>query len=149
MFQRGKTWKDEKRERETWPQLLDCRKKCPRSSRNGAHLSLLAARFRSLTVKRRKEAAHETEADPLPMALDFAGLVRTTKRTVDASRKNCMPDGIVLFIARRFRNEFAGKLMKLNSPTVMWILTLLSIKGIFEKQRKFFIILDYKNMKKF
>lgn len=47
-------------------------------SRNGAHLSLLAARFRSLTVKRREEAARETETDPLPMvALDFAGLTRS------------------------------------------------------------------------
>lgn len=56
------------------PQLLDCRKKCPRGSRNSAHLSLLAIRFRSLTVKRREE----TEADPLPMAaLDFAGLARS------------------------------------------------------------------------
>lgn len=94
---KNETWKDEKRERETRPQLLDCHKKCPHSSRNGAHLSLLAARFRSLTVKCRKEAARETEADPLPMtALDFAGLVRTTKRTVDASHKNCTPDGVFL-----------------------------------------------------
>lgn len=49
-------------------------------SRNGAHLSLLTARFRSLTVKRREEAARETEIDPLPMvALDFVGLARSEK----------------------------------------------------------------------
>lgn len=60
-------------------------------SRNGAHLSLLAVRFRSLTVKRREEAARETETDPLPMvALDFAGLAHSEngQRTGCISRED-------------------------------------------------------------
>lgn len=67
-------------------------------SRNAAHLLLLAARFRSLTVKR-EEAARETEADPLPMAaLDFAGLAcseNETREPVHSSYENCTPDGFI------------------------------------------------------
>lgn len=85
------------------------------------HLSLLAARFRSLTVKRREEAARETETDPLPMvALDFAGLARsendertgcTLQENWMLSHGNCVPGGTVFLIVRHFRNEFLRKLM--------------------------------------
>jgi len=44
----------------------------------------LAVRFRSLTVKRREEAARETEADPLPMvALGFCRLRSLWQRRKD------------------------------------------------------------------
>lgn len=92
--------KDEKRER------VDRNFSQEVPSRNGAHLSLPAARFRSLTVKRREEAARETEADPLPMvALDFAGLA--VLREFYVGRYS-------FFIARYFRNEFVERLMQLN-----------------------------------
>lgn len=76
-------------------------------------LSLPAARFGSLTVKRREEAARETEADPLPMvALDFAGLARSENdgrtRYISlgaASRESYVGRTVQLFfIARYFRN---------------------------------------------
>lgn len=67
---------------------------------NGVHLSLLAARFRSLTVKHCEEAARETEADPLPMAaLDFAGLIRSeNNERIDASIvRDCTPGDSTFF----------------------------------------------------
>jgi len=67
---------------------------------NNVHLSLLAGRFRSLTVKHCEEAARETEADPLPMAaLDFAGLIRSeNNERVDASIvRNCTPGDSTFF----------------------------------------------------